>query len=102
MMKGGVLSSVYNVRAEKETVHINNGYSKVQPIELGSPYNQNLEYLSVEQVLNEVSRNSKVNVTSVVLTEEMVHGEDVLIQVGYVVNKTFYILRINVRITAVE
>ena len=80
-----------NVKEGKDIMFIND-YSTVVEKELGFSQNPSVEYLSIDQVINSVSVDSKVNVRGVVVLDHVrtvrVQGEDVDIREGYLVDET--------------
>ena len=81
--------SINNVKAGNHTFYVND-YSTVEEKDLGFVYSTDIDYLTVEQVINQVALDTKVNVRGVVLLQP-IHSvrvgddEDVSIRDGHLV-----------------
>ena len=82
---------INNVKKGKDTLYVND-YSTVEKKELGFSQNPAVEYMRIEQVINQVALDSKVNVKGLVILDDVrivrVHGEDVNIREGHLVDET--------------
>ena len=78
-------------KAGKDAICIND-YSTVEEKELGFFQDPGVEYMSINDVINQVALDSKVNVRGVVILDQTrtvrAHGEDVSIREGYLVDET--------------
>ena len=67
--KVGIHTKNIKLADDQETIFINN-HSQVKQVELGFPLRSAVEYLSVQQIINEIEPECKINVMGHVILEE--------------------------------